>query len=141
MLMLVSACATLSPDFEQPSVRVSSFRPLPSEGLSPRFEIGLRVINPNADALKLRGMSYRIFLDEYELVEGAANDLPSVPGYGEADFKVLAVVSLMEGLRFVNSMMQKPATEVRYKVQAKLDIGALLPAIRIEETGLLAPPR
>jgi hypothetical protein len=47
----------------------------------------------------------------------------------------------MEGLRFVNSIMQKPATEVRYKVQAKLDIGALLPAIRIEETGLLAPPR
>lgn len=135
----LSACATLRPDFETPAVQVTSFRPLPGEGLAPRFEIGLRVTNPNADELKLRGLSYKVLLDDYEVVQGVANELPVVPGYGAADIKLLASVSLLDGMRFVNQLLQKPAGQVDYRLQAKLDVGALLPAIRVEESGKLGP--
>jgi len=136
-VLLLSACATLKPDFETPVVEVMSFRPLPSEGLAPRFEIGLRVVNPNADALKLRGISYNVSLENYRVVEGAASDLPVVPAYGEANFKVTAAVSLVNAMRVVNGLMSDTDGKVEYRLQAKLDVGALLPAIRIEEKGLL----
>lgn len=135
--LCVAGCATLKPDFETPTVQVVSFRPLPAEGLTPRFEIGLRVVNPNADALKLRGISYNVSLDDYRVVEGAASELPVVPAYGEATFRLTAGVSLVDAMRFVNGLFSDTDGQVEYRLQAKLDVGALLPAIRIEETGLL----
>jgi LEA14-like dessication related protein len=140
-VFVMAGCASLKPGFEEPSVKVTAFRPLPSEGLAPRFEIGLRVVNPNPDPLKLRGMSYRVFLDDYEIVEGVANELPEVPAYGEADLKVLANVSLFDGIRLVNDLLSKPRDQVSYRLQAKLDIGAMLPAIRVEEKGQLGAPQ
>ena len=139
-LLLAAGCATLRPDFETPSVNLVSFRALPSEGIAPRFEIGLRVLNPNSFDLGLQGMSYKVFLDDYEVVEGVASELPVVPAYGEADIKVMAAVSLLDAVRLVNDRLQKPRGHVEYRLQAKLDVGTLIPAIRIEETGILGAP-
>ena len=136
---LVAGCATLRPDFEPPSVSVTSFRPQSSQSFTPRFEIGLRVVNPNSTRLSLRGMSYKIFLNDYQVVEGAANELPVVPAYGEAQFSVIAAVSLMEGMRFVQDMLRNANGQVSYRLQAKLDVGAMIPSIRIEKTGSYSP--
>lgn len=133
----LAACTTLKPGFETPTVQVMSFRPLPAEGLAPRFEIGLRVVNPNPDALKLRGISYNVALNDNRVVEGAASELPVVPAYGEADVRLTAAVSLVDAMRFVNGLISRADGQVQYRLQAKLDIGALLPAIRIEEKGML----
>lgn len=140
-LLAASGCATLSPDFEQPSVRLVSVQPVSGEGMLPEFLVRLRVVNPNPDALKLRGMSYTFFLDDYDIVTGAASDLPQVPAYGEADIDIEAVVDLMDAIRFINTLMQKSPSDIEYRLQAKLDIGPLLPAIRFEESGRLGPAR
>jgi len=138
-VFLVAGCTTLHPDFETPSVTVTTFKLLPSQGLTPRFEIGMRVVNPNSAELNLRGMSYKVFLNGYEVVEGAANELPVVPAYGEAEFKVIASVGLIEGMQFVNDMLQNAHGQVAYRIQSKLDIGAMTPSIRIEKTGSFSP--
>lgn len=136
---LVAGCTTLRPDFETPSVDVTSFRLLPSQTLTPRFEIGMRIVNPNAVKLSLRGMSYKVFLNDYQVVEGAANDLPVVPAYGNAEFNVTATVGLIESMRFVNDMLQNKRGHIAYSLKAKLDIGAMVPSIRVEKTGSLSP--
>ena len=138
-LFLVAGCSTLRPGFETPSVDVTSFRMLPSETLTPRFEIGMRIVNPNAVKLNLRGISYKVFLNDYQVVEGAASDLPVVPAYGDAEFKVTATVGLIESMRFVNDMLQNTRGQVAYRLNAKLDIGALVPAITVEKTGSFSP--
>lgn len=132
---LGAGCASLRPDFDAPSVSVTSFTPLTSQSLAPRFEIGMRVVNPNATKLNLRGMSYKVFLNDYEVVEGAANELPVVPAYGEAEFTVIATVGLIEGIRFVNDLLQNTQGQIAYRLQSKLDIGAMASAIRTEKTG------
>ena len=138
-LVLGTGCASLKPGFETPSVSVTNFRMLSSDGLVPQFEIALRVVNPNADKLSLRGMNYKIFLNNHDVVQGAANDLPVVQGYSEAEFKVNASVGLFEGLRFVNNLMKSSAGQVDYRVQANLDVGAMLPMVRIEKNGKFVP--
>jgi len=137
--IFTTACATLSPVFETPSVEVTSFIPLPSQNLAPSFEIGMRVVNPNPMKLNLRGMSYKLFLNDYEVANGVANALPVVPAYGEAEIKLAATLGLIEGMRFVSDMLQSSRSEVSYRLQANLDVGALIPVIRIEKTGSYAP--
>ena len=138
-ICLGAGCTSLRPGFEKPSVSITSFKPMASQSLTPKFEIGMHVVNPNATKLSLRGMSYKLFLNDYEVVEGAANELPDVPAYGEAEFKVIATVGLIEGIRFVNDLLQNTSGQVAYRLQTKLDIGAMVPAIRIEKTGTFAP--
>ncbi len=136
---LIGGCSTMRPGFVTPSVNITSFKPLPSEGIAPRFEMILRVVNPNATPLSLRGMSYTLALNNFDVVDGAANALPVVPAYGEAEFKVVATVGVFEGIRFVSDLLQNPKGQVAYTLKAKLDVGAMLPSINIEKTGSYAP--
>lgn len=136
---LFAGCASLRPAFETPSVDVISFKLLPSPNLAPRFEIGMRIVNPNATELRLRGISYKVLLNNYPVVEGAANDLPVVAAYGQAEFNVTATVGLIEGMRFVNDLLQNGDRQVAYRLQAKLDIGAMLPSVRVEKSGSFFP--
>jgi hypothetical protein len=132
---LLSACATLSPDYEEPTVTLSSFRALPSEGMVPAFEIGLRIINPNSQALNLEGIVYTISLDGYELVKGVGKDFPVIEGYSEGNVKLTASANLLAGMRFVSSVMKSQDGAFEYEFKAKLDLGGLYPSIRIKETG------
>lgn len=136
---LIAGCSTMQPGFVTPSVNITSFKPLPSEGIAPRFEISLRVVNPNSTQLSLRGMSYKVALNNFDVVDGAANALPVVPAYGEAEFKVIATVGVFEGIRFVSDLLQHSNGQVAYTLKAKLDVGAMLPAINIEKTGSYVP--
>ncbi|MEO0973290.1 MAG: LEA type 2 family protein [Pseudomonadota bacterium] len=138
-LFLITGCATLSPQFEAPSVRVLGVRPL-SQGaqqLVPRFEIDLLVVNPNASSLSMRGMSYRLFLNELEVVEGVTNQLPEVPGYGEANIVLPATLNVIDSVRLVTGLMQGNVSDINWRLAARLDVSALLPAIRVEEEGTL----
>lgn len=136
---LITGCSTMRLGFVTPSVNITSFKPLPSEGIAPRFEMSLRVVNPNATPLSLRGMSYTLALNSFDVVDGAANALPVVPAYGEAEFKVVATVGVFEGIRFVSDLLQHSKGQVAYTLKAKLDVGAMLPAINIEKTGNYSP--
>ena len=60
MAIVLCACSTLSPEFDPPKVTVENVRSLPSEGIGPRFEILLRVANPNKQSLDIAGISYTI---------------------------------------------------------------------------------
>jgi len=139
-IFLVTGCATMRPDFVTPSVSITSFKPIASESFAPKFEIGMHIVNPNPVKLSLRGMSYKVFLNYFQIVEGATNKgLPELPAYGEADFKVTATVSLFEGMRFVQDLMKNADGQVDYRLQAKLDVGALVPSIQIEKAGSFTP--
>jgi LEA14-like dessication related protein len=132
---ILSACATLAPDYEEPTVTLSSFKAIPSEGMVPAFEIGLRIINPNSQALNLDGIVYTVSLQGYELVKGVGKDFPVIEGYSEGEVKLTASANLLAGIRFVGDMMQSKGGPVEYEFKAKLDLGGLYPSIKVRETG------
>jgi len=132
---MLSGCTTLQSDFETPSVELLAVRALPADGIAPQFEIDLRVLNPNRTDLRLKGASYSISIEDFELVKGVAANLPVVPAYGEARFKLKAGMSWMQGIKFLTTMANEPRDTVSYEMKAKLDMGALSPAIRVTEAG------
>lgn len=138
LAVMLQACAGLRPGYETPTVNVNSFRALPSTGMLPNFEIGLQVINPNAEALTLRGISYTVSLEGNEIIKGVGNDLPVIDGYGEGQFMLTASANLFAGIRLVTDLMSGTGDSFKYELEAKLDVGAFLPAIRVRDSGQIA---
>jgi LEA14-like dessication related protein len=135
LLAVLAGCTSLDSDFETPTVTINSFRAIPSESGTPSFEIGLRVVNPNRDALELQGVAYTISLEGRELVTGVGKDLPIIPGYSEGIFTVTASASLFQGFRLITDLMSTPKDKLSYEVSTKLDVGTFRPAIRVKDTG------
>ncbi len=131
----LQGCASLRPGFETPTVTISSFRALPSDGMLPAFAIGLRVVNPNPDALTLRGVSYTISLDGHEVIKGVGNNLPVIEAYSEGHINLTASADLFAGVRLFSDLLKSNKDTFGYAVEAKLDIGALLPSIRVRDSG------
>ena len=125
----------MSPDWEDPSVTVTSFRAVPSEGMAPSFEVGLRVMNPNAVDLELQGIVYTISLEGKELIKGVGKDFPVIEGYTQEDVTITASVQLLAGLKLVSSLMQNQSDSLNYEFKAKLDLAGMYPSIYVTEIG------
>jgi hypothetical protein len=133
--LLLQSCATLDPDYEQPTVTLKSFRALPSEGMLPSFEIGLNILNPNAGAFQLQGVVYTISIQGHEVVKGVGKDFPVVEGYSEETIKLSAAANLFAGVRLITELMQKPNENLEFEFEAKLDTGGFGRSVRIREKG------
>ena len=133
----VAGCAGMYPHFETPKVTVNSVRALPSKSISPRFEIGLHIINPNRSALKLYGIAYRLRLEGYDVLTGVAKNLPKIDGYGEKDITLIATISLMDSMRFIAELMDTRPDAIAYDLSVKLDIGGFRPPIHVTEKGTI----
>jgi len=138
LVFSLSGCSTLRPDFEKPTVTISSFKPIFTNSAIPSFEIGLRVVNPGAAPLKLRGVAYSVNLAGRKLITGAGKDLPVIDGYSEGTFTLTAAASLLEGLRLFNDLINESGDEIPYEVETKLDVGTFMPAIRVRESGTVS---
>jgi len=116
---------------------MTSFRPVPSEGMVPSFEIGLRIINPNPEALRLEGAVYSISLQGRELIKGVGEGYPEIEGYSDGDITLNASVNLLSGIRFFTDIAKNQGEPLEYAFKAKLDLTGLYPSLHISETGML----
>lgn len=133
--LLLAACASLDPDYEEPTVMMTSFHAVPSEGAMPSFAIGLRIINPNPTPLELQGVVYSISLQGHELVKGVGKGYPPIEGYSEGDITLNASANLLKGIQFIAGMAQNQDKALEYEFEAKLDVGGFYPSLRVAETG------
>jgi LEA14-like dessication related protein len=136
-LLLLSGCASLKPEIDPPKVTIESFNSLPSESGAPRFEIKLRVANPNKQTLDIAGISYSVELLGRELISGVTNDVPTIEGYSEEVVTLEAGLQLFQLLRLLTSLGRSPGEELEYRFSAKIDFNGFVPTQRIEETGVI----
>lgn len=137
-LLFLSSCATWSPDYETPHISVTSvdFKP-DTEGSSPRFLIGLEVVNPNRQALALKGMSYALEIEGHRILTGAKPDLPVIEAFSAERFIIEASADLLGSTRLIAHLLSGQNRQLDYIFMARLDIGRRLPYLRIEEKGQL----
>lgn len=136
LVFFLSSCASVLPSYEKPQISVTSFSLAPeSNGMTPTFLIGLRVVNPNRVTLPLEGMSYSVEVEDQRILSGAEPDLPEVPGYGTAEFTISAVPDLLGSARLINQLLSGQRDSLHYRFTAKFDVGRLLPFLTLEEEG------
>ena len=137
LILLISACANLTPGFEEPSVEVTSIRLQNTGALTPAFDIALRMTNPNRDALRIDGLTYTLYLAGNKLVSGVTADIARIPGYGETTVNLRATLSLLGGLGLLNRLMNEYQQSIDYELVTGIDVGRFYPKITIRQQGVL----
>ena len=134
-LFLLSSCASVTPDLDPPKVTLESFGSIPAEGNTPRFEIKLRIANPNKQTLDIAGVSYTVSILDKELISGVSNDVPVIEGYSEGVVTLEAGLQLFQLVRLLTSLGSTTSDTLQYTLSAKIDFNGFVPTQRIKETG------
>jgi LEA14-like dessication related protein len=133
--ILLQGCAFLSPNLEEPTVKINSLSLGKSTGLNQSFNIGLLIANPNAAAIPVVGMKYTLSLNGYDLLSGVTNNIPTLVGYTETPVTIEASADLVSALRLVNSLANKPQNKLAYALSAKLDLKGWSFPLNVTEAG------
>lgn len=134
--VMVSACAHLGAGLEAPKVRVDSLQMLESRGVSQRFLVGLRVINPNDRALPVKGLSYTLALNGFDLLEGVTGKVPVLEPFSETLVEVEAATDLVAALRLLNNLTRPDAAQnITYALTAKVSVQGWPSRLTVKESG------
>ncbi|MEA3465998.1 MAG: hypothetical protein U9R29_08365 [Thermodesulfobacteriota bacterium] len=133
--LFFSGCSLIPPKYKVPSVNVTAFKALPTQGLAPRFEIELHIINSNRNPLVVDEIYYTIEIEGHRILEGIANKYPTIAAYSEGNIVLGATANIVNSLRLIADLSQQPRNTFNYKLKAKLDVGILRPSIRIVKEG------
>ncbi len=91
--VLLGGCSVL-PQLQTPKLSVVGLEMQSADIFSQRLKVRMRVLNPNARELPIKGITYRIEVNDSELGQGATNSPFVVPAMGEAEFDVQVTTNL-----------------------------------------------
>jgi len=122
---LLAGCAAL-PKLEAPKLSVLSLKMQSADIFSQRLQVRMRVMNPNARELPIKGIEYRIEVNDAELAQGQT-DIPFVvPAMGEAEFDVQVTANLASALaRFLSRRGAQETLDYRLIGSVALSSGFL----------------
>ncbi len=94
-LLALAACTRLG-GAEPPQVHLTDIRLLPGGLLEQRFQVDLRLGNPNDFDLELDGLTFEVELNDMPFARGLSNQSVTVPRLGEAQLRVVASTTLID---------------------------------------------
>lgn len=136
MIVSLTGCTFINSNIQPPQVTLESLQMLPPTGMTQRFNIGLRMANPNDRPLKIDGIAYTLALNGYKLVDGVGSDIPEVAPFSEVSFNVQASTNVFEAVRFINNFVgERGAEQLDYRLKADLAVAGLSRRLSVEEAG------
>ena len=91
--LLFTACASTL-ELQPPQLSLVSLKVQSADLFSQRLLVRMKVVNPNARELPVKGIDYRIEVFDAELASGQASAPFVVPSQGEAEFDVQVTANL-----------------------------------------------
>lgn len=127
LLLSLSGCSLFSPEpaLQTPDVQLKNVRLLNATLLEQEFRLDFVIKNPNNFSLPVRGLAYRVQLNEAELFKGESLQNFTVPAFGNATFSLSAHSNLWRHVRSVRQMLDSPSRPVRYRLDGELKTGFL----------------
>lgn len=122
--LMLSGCAAL-PKFEAPRLSVVGIEMQSADLFSQRLKVRMRVLNPNARELPVKGISYRIDVNDSELGRGLTNTPFVVPAMGEAEFDVQVTTNVAGLLTKLLSRRKSETLDYRLVGDVALSSGFL----------------
>lgn len=106
MLLLLSACSTTGEPVP-PQVRVVDLRLLESGVFEQRFEIDLRIGNPNDFDLPLDGLTFELEVNDADFARGFTDERVTIPRLGEGTITVVASTTLIDVFRQMTLLAER----------------------------------
>lgn len=137
MILLGTGCTGLR-NLEPPEVVLTAIRPLDSSTLfEQRFEVGLRLYNPNNRDLDIDGINFELDVNGQRLARAAgANDF-LLPRLGEAETTVVVSTSLISVARQLMTLQQSET--LSYRLNGRVHLGSAFGiSLPFEKSGQLS---
>lgn len=126
--LLLGGCS-LVPKFEKPTLELVSLKLADGNLLSQRFNVRLKVLNPNDRALPVNGLHYTVEIDGKAFGKGESTRAFTVPARGEAEFDMTLDANLAGAVAAVLSRRERAkGRELEYRLKGTVSID--LPLMR-----------
>ncbi|TKD39196.1 LEA type 2 family protein [Azotobacter chroococcum] len=90
------------------------------------FVLHFRISNPNESKLPVRGLAYKVRLEDLELVsDGESRQSFTVPAYGHQEFEVPVTTNLWRRMKPLVKLLKKAETPIAYQVSGEVKTGRL----------------
>jgi len=118
---LLAACTGLR-NLETPEVVVTAIRPLDATLLEQRFEVDLRIYNPNNRDLAIDGVDFELSINDSRLARGSGGRQLLLPRLGEAETTVRVSTTVFDVAR---QLMNAPQAEtLSYRLSGRIHLGS-----------------
>lgn len=135
----LTGCALLTPSLEEPEVKVTGLQLLPSQGLEQRIAVRLSILNNNSRDLSLRGISYTIGIENFDLLTGATSQLPVLKAYEATPVTVEVSTNMLAAAGLIGHLSRRGNLDnIGYVFRARLDFSRWLPDMHVEEQGTVS---
>jgi LEA14-like dessication related protein len=134
LLITLSGCASTF-KLEAPRLSVVSMKVQSADIFSQRMQIRMLVQNPNDRELPIKGITYRIEVNDAELGQGVADTPFVVPAMGEAEFDMVFTANLATALSQLLSRKGSAET-IDYRLRGEVALSSgLLRHVPFDERG------
>lgn len=120
-VLILAACVAGPGSLQPPNVTLSNV--VPASGMTvfeQRYDVTLRIQNPNNAALPVSGLSYAIKLNGQEFARGVSNEHITVPALGDSLMKVTVTSTALDWLRQIERVQTTPDINPSYEVKGVL---------------------
>jgi LEA14-like dessication related protein len=136
--MFAAGCSAIVPKLETPRLEVVAVELLDAQFTQQRFNVTMRVQNPNDRELPIRGLSYSMQLAGEEFGTGQSDKAFTVPALGEAEFTMTVTTNLATSLLKILPKLEKSPQSLDYRLTGKVETDwTFLRTIPFSETGKL----
>ena len=138
-LILASGCASYTAGFREPAVELTSVEVTKMSLSGQTVLLGFRVYNPNPLPLPVKGIRYRVRLNDQEFAGGETDGRFSVPANGDGEFGISVNLDLMRSGPQLAMLLQNGAgDDLRYELSGDLRLDVPTgPTLRFEEKGAI----
>lgn len=119
---LAGACARAPASMQPPQVTLAGISLVAIDLLEQRYEIRLRVQNPNHFDFVIEGMQYQVEINDKVFARGLSNHTVSVPHNDMRTVSVEAVSTLNDVLRLLQVEERSGPEVLRYRVSGTLKL-------------------
>ena len=136
--VLAGGCSSFAPKLEPPAVELVSVDLAEAKFRRQRFDIVLRLTNPNDRDIPVKSLDYQIRLAGSDFATGRSTREFTLPAYGEADLQAQLSTDLVKSVFQMLRWMEDSPKELDYEVQGRIDTGGWFGAIPFSESGQVA---
>lgn len=118
LVLACAACSTMPRDFEPPKVSIANIMPKDMTLMEQRFEVQLRIQNPNNVELGINGARFDIELNGKEFGSGMSGEKIRIPRFGSEVMTGEVITGLGSMLRQIQGL-SSGETKVQYRLKGK----------------------
>jgi LEA14-like dessication related protein len=121
-LFLLTACAGLYEQIETPTISVVNLQLVEATVFEQNYRIQLRIQNPNAFEIPVKGLQYTIELNDQHFASGVSNHSAVIPALDTAVIEVEARSTLLSFFRQFSNLQQGNLETISYRLNGKIHL-------------------